>query len=355
MCPRAHLPALIIPSAGDWPSLRVAGLGLRCLPRWWRCWGEDGVVRGPGRVGWAWIDASSLAVVLGGAGYWVGGALGAGVGVAAGGLVPLWIERATRREEAGEIARGAETAPRRFGPASLLDPGLGVVPSTGRQGELAALLAWCRDRSAGPVRLVSGGGGAGKTRLALELRGRLDAEDWRCVDVAAGREADVVAAERRAAAGARLLLVVVDYAEARTGLEGLLEAVARDAGQVRLLLVARQAGEWWQRLEAGQQAARELVADAGRAHVPLADAVEPGVAAAEVVRRAVPFFAARLGVPPPDPGLVSVAGQQGARVLDLHAAALVAVLAARERPAGAVVRVDVGMVLDELLGHEKHY
>ena len=42
------------------------------------------------------------------AGFWVGGGLGAGIGVAAGGLVPLWIERATRRQEAVESALGAE-------------------------------------------------------------------------------------------------------------------------------------------------------------------------------------------------------------------------------------------------------
>ena len=68
-----------------------SGRGLRVLASLAGCRREDGVVRGPGRVGWAWIDASSLAVVLG-AGYWVG-ARWRGVGVAAGGLVPLWIER----------------------------------------------------------------------------------------------------------------------------------------------------------------------------------------------------------------------------------------------------------------------
>ena len=56
------------------------------------------MVRRPGRVGWAWIGAMVLAVVLGAAGFWVGGGLGAGIGGAAGGLVPLWIERATRRQ-----------------------------------------------------------------------------------------------------------------------------------------------------------------------------------------------------------------------------------------------------------------
>ena len=204
----------------------------------------------------------------------------------------------------------------------------------------------------GPVRLVTGGGGAGKTRLALELRRQMTAAGWRCADVGAGHEAGAVAAQREANPGARVLLVV-DYAEARTDLERLLEAVARDPVRMCVLLVARQAGEWWQRLAAGQHAVREIMADAGRAHLPLADAVEPLVPAADQVLHAMPLFAARLGVPPPDPTLVSIVGEEGVRVLDLHAAALVAVLAAQQQPAGEAVRVDVAMVLEDLLGHER--
>jgi hypothetical protein len=86
------------------------------------------------------------------------------------------------------------------------------------------------------------------------------------------------------------LLLVVDHAETRTGLERLLDAVACDTGWVRVLLLGRQAGEWWQRLEAGQHAMRKLVADA---HLPLPDAVEPGVAAVEVVRHAMAFSLCR--------------------------------------------------------------
>ena len=174
-------------------------------------------------MGWVWIDAASLSVVLGAAGFWIGGGLGAGVGVAAGGLAPLLIERATRKQEAAESAREAEGLSRRYGPAYLLEPGLGVVPFTGRAAELEVLQAWCRDGRAGLVRLVTGGGGAGKTRLALELCGRMASQRWRCVWVEEGAERDVERLERAAAPGARLLLVA-DYAEGRLGLEELLKA-----------------------------------------------------------------------------------------------------------------------------------
>ena len=308
----------------------------------------------PGRVAGAWIGAAALAAGLGAAGFYAGGGLGAGVGVAAGGLAPLWVERATRRQEAAEAAGGSARVAREYGPAHLLEPGLGVVPFTGRTAELGALEAWCLDERAGRVRLVSGGGGAGKTRLALELGSRMAGRGWRCVQVQEGREPDVVGLERAAAAGARLLLIV-DYAEARPGLDGLLVAAARDAGRVRVLLLARQAGEWWERLGAGGGVVRDMVRDASLSPVTLAADVEPGVSAEEVVRRAVPFFAARLGVPSPDAARVSVTGGGEPRVLDLHAAALVVVLDSQRQPAGLAVRVDAGMVLAELLGHEKHY
>lgn len=153
-------------------------------------------MRGPGRVGWAWIDAASAAVVLGAAGFWVGGGLGAGIGVAAGGFAPLLIERATRKQEAGESARAAESPARRYGPAHLLEPGLGVVPFTGRAAELDALETWCAASGAGLARLVTGGGGAGKTRLALELCTRMGARGWRCVWVDERAERDVVRVQR---------------------------------------------------------------------------------------------------------------------------------------------------------------
>jgi tetratricopeptide (TPR) repeat protein len=313
----------------------------------------------PGWWAWAWIAASGLALVLGAVGFWIGlwvdGALGAGIGVAAGVAAPLLVELVRRRVETSEAARRVEPAARRLGPASLLDPALEVVPFTGRQKELDELLAWCGDSAAGPIRLVTGGGGAGKTRLALEFRRRLEKDGgWRCADVDAGTEASALKAER-AAAGGRRLHLVVDYADARPRLSELLDAVARDPERVRVLLLARQVGEWWQRLQGGGQAVRDLVADASRELIELVDAIVPGFSAADVVLSALPWFAARLEVTVADVGLVRVTCVEQARILDLHAAALVAVLEARERRPPTAVSIDVGTVLDVLLGHEKRY
>ena len=316
--------------------------------------GDDTVMRGPGRVGWAWVEATSLAAVLGAAGYWVGGGPGAGIGVAAGVVAPLLVERATRRQEAVASSRDVQAVPRRYGPAHLLEPALGVVPFTGRAAELADLEGWCLDELARLVRLVTGGGGTGKTRLALELCRRMAGRGWQCVQVDEGTEGEVVQLERLAAGPGARLLLMVDYAETRPRLEELLKAGLRDEGRARVLLLARHAGDWWQRLGAGSGAVRDAVAEADRRLMPLAGDLGPQLTAQEAVRRAVPFFAARLGVPAPD--VVLVTEPEGEPlVLDLHAAALVAVLESQDTPSGTGRQVDTGTVLETLLGHEAHY
>jgi tetratricopeptide (TPR) repeat protein len=295
-----------------------------------------------------------LTLVLAAVGYWVGGALGAGIGAVAGGFTPLLIERATRRQEAIEAGQSVVAPAPRYGPAHLLDPGLGVVPFIGRDAELAVLEGWCLDGSAGLVRLVSGAGGSGKTRLALELMRRMGARGWACALVAEGAEDDIVQVQRSATPGAKMLLVV-DYSETRPRLERLLKAAARDEGPVRVLLLARQAGDWWDRLQGGESIVRDLVRDAGAFTVKLGGNLDPKVPSAEVIRKAVPCFAAKLGIAAPGVDQVVIENEGGMRVLDLHAAALVAVLSADGEPAKGQVQVDAKTVLEELLGHEIHY
>ena len=44
-------------------------------------------------------------------------------------------------------------------------------------------------------------------------------------------------------------------------MEELLKAAVRDEGRVRVLLLARHAGDWWQRLGAGAGAVRDGLAE----------------------------------------------------------------------------------------------
>ena len=113
--------------------------------------------------------------------------------------------------------------------------------------------------------------------------------------VAAGQEAEALDRARAVTAGPMLL--VVDYAETRTGLGNLLRAVLDDPGPVRVLLLARSLGEWWDRLaEESAPAVAQLLSAASPIHLdaPIEDVPDADLAAA-----AVPFFAAELGVPRP--------------------------------------------------------
>jgi hypothetical protein len=293
--------------------------------------------------------------VIGGPwGVLAGAVLTALAGVAAG-FVPGIRDAVLRRrtEESADLdalRRAGELAGE--GPAGLLDPRRGLVGFTGRDHELARLISWCQDDPAPRrVRLVTGSGGVGKTRLSVELCARLEPHGWRCVRAGEGEEAQVLAAARRGWPGQ--LLVVVDYAETRLGLAGLLRAAAADAGPgpVRVLLLARSAGEWRDRLGGGEPAVRELLAHAG-GDEPLAAAVSEELSNQDLVDAAVPVFANELGMAAPSRVLVDV-GAGAVRVLDLHAAALVAVL--RSAGTGGPVRVRMADVLDELLAHEERF
>jgi tetratricopeptide (TPR) repeat protein len=304
------------------------------------------------------VWASVAAGVIEGPGGVVAGAALTALAAVAAGYVPGIRDVVLRRhaELAGleaEEAAGQE-ALRRAGElpsaslAGLLDPRRELVGFTGRDRELAGLLAWCQDKVPRGVRLVTGAGGVGKTRLSVELCARLDPDRWRCVRVGDGEEADALEVARRGWPGR--VLLVVDYAETRIGLGDLLRAVAGDGGLVRVLLLARSAGEWRDRLAAGEPAVRELLAGAG-GDEPLPVVVSGELSNAGLVQAAVPMFADALGVAVVvGPGAVEVA-PGAVRVLDLHAAALVAVL----RSAGGGGPVRAGEVLEELLGHEERF
>jgi tetratricopeptide (TPR) repeat protein len=257
--------------------------------------------------------------------------------------------RAAGQAQAKEALRQAGELPG-GGPAGLLDPRRALVSFIGRERVLAALLGWCEADQPRGVRLVTGPGGVGKTRLSVELCARLEPLGWRCVRVGDGEEAAALGVARRGWPGR--VLLVVDYAETRLGLGELLRAVAGDAGPVRVLLLARSAGEWRDRLAAAEPAVRELLAGAG-GDDPLPVAVAAGLSDEELVAAAVPEFAGALGVAVPAQVRVEMAAGP-VRVLDLHAAALVAVLRAAGAGGGPVV-VPVAGVLAELLGHEERF
>ncbi|MFJ5974468.1 trypsin-like peptidase domain-containing protein [Streptomyces sp. NPDC093060] len=137
-------------------------------------------------------------------------------------------------------------------PVSLLRPDATAVPFTGRRDVLARLSAWCEQPGRFSVRLVTGPGGQGKTRLAAELVRRLRLRNWSAGFLATGASPALLplVTETRTP-----LLLVVDYAETRVEqLQTLLDLVDRhehtDTTPLRLLLLARdeESGDWWENL-----------------------------------------------------------------------------------------------------------
>ncbi|MFD7321920.1 trypsin-like peptidase domain-containing protein [Streptomyces sp. NPDC059875] len=149
-------------------------------------------------------------------------------------------------------------------PAMLLRADVEATPFRGRQSEWRQLLDWCLGPSGarGPnltVRVLTGPGGQGKSRLARRLaaavmkepgwaggllRADLGDETWQ--GAGAGSATD----EGLAVIGActRNLFLVVDYAESRPRwIRRLIEQarkVAAAGRTVRILLVARSSGGW---------------------------------------------------------------------------------------------------------------
>jgi Trypsin-like peptidase domain/Tetratricopeptide repeat len=159
-------------------------------------------------------------------------------------------------------------------PSTLLRPEHGLVPFLGRQPLLDRITGWCQDPATDrPLLLVVGGGGSGKTRLGREA----------CVQMlVAGWDAGLADDKRREGTAATRLqrpaLLVVDDADLRTGLiSGLLDYLRwDDAGPpVRLLLLARAAGDWWDRLVRQQELANSYtVLDLDQHPIPLSDRLE---------------------------------------------------------------------------------
>jgi PST family polysaccharide transporter len=230
----------------------------------------------------------------------------------------------------------------------LLRPEGRVVPFWPRP-ELDELLRWSRAPGQVAIRLVTGEGGAGKTRLAVELARILEDDGWQPLWVPPGGEPGAMSAARRIA---RPTVLLIDDAETRTGLPGFLADTADGLGgpDLRVVLLARNSGDWWQELASGggYRLGALLTADRPVRLRP----VPRGAVQTEVFEAAVTEFAARLGVARPATRLAL--SDPDASVLILHTAALCAVLDHIERAVDEHPRSSAD-ALECLLRHELRY
>jgi Tetratricopeptide repeat len=221
--------------------------------------------------------------------------------------------------QAVSLAPAYRPVGRRFrpDPSTLLRPEHGLVPFLGREPVLDQITGWCQDLAGRPVLLVTGGGGSGKTRLGREACVQMLVAGWDA-GLADDQWRDGAARDRLA----RRTLLMVDDADLRTGLIAALVEYLRwdEAGpSVGLLLLARAAGPWWDRLVRQLELAGACtILDLDRYPVPLADR-------AEHFRRASAAFAtygdpgARPTGPPP---AAELADPAYAEPLLIHIAAL---------------------------------
>ncbi|MFE1442974.1 trypsin-like peptidase domain-containing protein, partial [Streptomyces sp. NPDC058739] len=253
-------------------------------------------------------------------------------------------------------------------PADLLRPEQAVVSFMGREGLLEDLTHWCEepaqpgrpdhgvaagafggwDESPVRARLLTGAGGAGKTRLAAELSARMASRGWTAFRLTPDTTValDVLSQVRRP------LLAVVDYAETRTAqLHAVLEAVDHDqaTSPVRVLALARAAADWWTR--ATEHPHSQALAIASVTPVPALHHTPEDRAAG--YQQALADFSTRLHLPAPasaaKPALI---GAEFDTPLSVQMAALLALLDATglPQPAGRAASLE-----GRLLGHERTY
>jgi tetratricopeptide (TPR) repeat protein len=200
------------------------------------------------------------------------------------------------------------------------------------------------------MRLVTGSGGAGKTRLARQLTEELAANGWQPLWVP--REPEIGAIEAVHAMGQPCVLIV-DYAETRNGLADMLNDLAadQDAPDFRVLLLARSAGEWWQQLlaSAERQATSLLSAHTPMTLGPVLTAGGPQ----ELFDDAVTAFAQRMNIARPNATLTLT--ETDPVVLVVHAAALLAVVDSATGTQPQNQAVSGQQVIEALLQHEARY
>ena len=218
--------------------------------------------------------------------------------------------------------------------------------------ELDNLIGWTVSEEWAAIQLVIGPGGTGKTRLARKLVEKLTDLDvglrywW--VPPDAGED---VARMARDAEG--LVLVIIDYAEMRVGLQELLSKIISNSDRLtmRILLLARGAGEWWEQLinRSGYRLREMLVAAPPILLEPVSDKFQQS----EIFDQALVNFAAKLKAVCPE--VENSLAEPEAVMLVIHAAALLAVLENGSAGHDASVPYSRSEVLNGLLRHEASY
>lgn len=222
-------------------------------------------------------------------------------------------------------------------PSALLRAAYRVVPFHGRGAELTELEQWRDSPNPVRVRLVSGPGGMGKTRLLIEVALRASAAGWHSgflVSTLDGRETwapDLL--WRRGD-----LFVVIDYAETRRKdvIDLIAAALTGRASKVRCVLLARARGEWWDEVCRTHGGVGEVLTGPATTVTRLGPLVPAVAERPRVVTGAARRFGDVLGT---EPATITqtFAEDDFDRVLFLHLAALEAALDGSDKTTEALL------------------
>jgi tetratricopeptide (TPR) repeat protein/nucleoside phosphorylase len=246
---------------------------------------------------------------------------------------------------------GTERLPKNPPPSALLNARYTVVPfhEQGREAILEELERWCDAEPPVAVRLIHAEGGVGKTRLAMEWARRRIERGWAAGFLAKGVPEDWF---ERLWARSQPVLVVIDYAESRADLLATLMRVHRYSTQqgsgtrrrMRLLLLARNSGDWWQSLRDHDTGLRTWLDETPPSELhPLAT---EKTERERVFREAAAEFAKQRGKVYENSVPVSLSDERFERVLYLHMAALASV---------EDLEFEVNTLMDVILDHEEHF
>ena len=274
-------------------------------------------------------------------------------------LISRWRAVATRRADVMRKAFGDRRdvddgkSARLRRPSWWLNPHNHVVPFVPPPEFKELFGHWCLAEASDvpQVRLLHAPGGVGKTRLSLELADKLGRLGWVSGVVASDQAmASFIHSLPALWRGGHSVFCAIDYAETSLdAVKRLFESLNRHrVGHVRILLLARSAGNWWKAL-APQDSAPEFIEPTPLTLRDIGHEDPVGIATAAYRSFCSEVLGDNEGESRPIPESLRVAAASHRRALDLHAAALVHVLNISD------ASLVSGDPLDALLDHERAY